>query len=180
MVKLTGEKIILRTLKESDYLSIHKNVNDRAIARYTLRISYPNTKKHSKEFIKETRKNLRKKTAYELGIQLKENSDIIGIMSLMNVNWQDKNAEIGYWIGKKFWRKGIAFEALNLILEFGFKKLKLKRIFAGVLHPNKKSANLLKKAGFKFEGRLKKTRYKDKKWFDELMYAMLKEEFTTK
>ena len=55
---------------------------------------------------------------------------------------------MGYWTGEKFWMRGYALEALKKLIEFGFSKLKLKKIWASVAAENFKSFNLLKKLGF--------------------------------
>ena len=79
-------------------------------------------------------------------------------------------------MSKKYWGQEIASEALKLILDFGFKKLKLMRFYARVMHPNIASMKLLEKAGFKYEGRMRKHIFKNGKWMDELRYAILREE----
>jgi RimJ/RimL family protein N-acetyltransferase len=66
---------------------------------------------------------------------------------------------------------------LKLILDFGFKKLGLVRIYAKVMHPNTASAKLLESVGFKYEGKLRKSVYRWGKWFDMLIYGLLKEEY---
>ena len=124
-----------------------------------------------------THQKMRKKKTFSLGIELKETKEIIGMVSLMNVDYDNKNAEIGYWLGKKYWGKGIMKEAIKLILDFGFKKLKLVRIYAKVMHPNITLAKLLEKSGFKYEGRMRKTILRRGKWMDDLRYSILNSEF---
>jgi RimJ/RimL family protein N-acetyltransferase len=63
------------------------------------------------------------------------------------------------------------------ILSFGFNSLELFRIYANVMHPNMASMKLLEKAGFKFEGRMRKSVLKDGEWLDELRYSILEEEY---
>jgi len=174
-LKLKGQKINLRKLTKSDALSIYQNVKDKEISRFT-NIPHPYTLKNAKSFIRRTHLGFRKKTAYELGIEL-ESGQVVGGMSLLKVDHKNKNAEVGYWLGKKYWGQGIASESLKLILDFGFKKLKLVRIYARVMHPNTASAKLLEKAGFKYEGRMKQNFLKNGKWMDVLIYAILKEEY---
>jgi len=66
---------------------------------------------------------------------------------------------------------------LHLILSFGFKKLKLKRIQARVFHKNKNAQKLLEKLGFKLEGRLRKKTFFKNQWFDDFIYGILKDEY---
>ena len=95
----------------------------------------------------------------------------------MKIDYNNKNAEIGYWLGKKYWGKKIMKEAIKLILNFGFKKLKLVRIFARVMHPNISSIKLLEKSSFQYEGRMRKAIFKNDKWMDILRYSILDSEF---
>ena len=64
-------------------------------------------------------------------------------------------------------------EAVKLILSFGFKELKLHKIYAHLFEQNIGSKKLLEKSGFKLEGKLKETRYRNKKWHNELRYGIL-------
>ena len=95
----------------------------------------------------------------------------------MDVDYKNRNAKIKYWIGKKFWGQGLGREAAELILDFGFNTLRLKRIWAKVVRLNKRSKNLLKKIGFRYEGRLRKNTFRNGKYMDDLRFALLKEEW---
>ncbi|MEN8153922.1 MAG: GNAT family protein [Acidobacteriota bacterium] len=86
-----------------------------------------------------------------------------------------KSAEIGYWIGEPFWGKGIATEAVKLVVEYGFDHLELVRIFTGVFDFNKASQKVLEKAGFYLECISKKSVYKSGRILDEYKYAKIKD-----
>lgn len=63
-----------------------------------------------------------------------------------------RSAEIGYWIGEPFWRRGIATEAVKLLLE----KIKIDfpeiiRVSAEIFEHNKASMKVLEKNGFHLE-----------------------------
>jgi len=178
-LRIEGKQVNLRKLKKSDAQSIYQNAKDFEIARYTT-VPHPYTLNDASDFIRRTHQKMRKKTDYELGIELKENKKIIGMISLTKINYDNKNAEIGYWLGKKYWGRKIMKEAIRLILNFGFGELKLVRIYARVMHPNIASAKLLEKSGFKYEGRMRKTIFRRGKWFDDLIYSLLREEFKLK
>ena len=87
------------------------------------------------------------------------------------------NAEIGYWLGEEYWRRGIVSEILPVIVGYIFKNFQLNRIFACVLEGNIGSMRVLEKAGFRSEAILKKAVIKNNKYLDEHIYAMLREEF---
>jgi ribosomal-protein-alanine N-acetyltransferase len=82
-----------------------------------------------------------------------------------------RSAEIGYWLGEQLWGRGITTQALSAVSEYAFAKYDLCRLFAHVFEWNMASARVLEKAGYKFEGRLRKSVTKDKQTIDQLMYA---------
>ena len=178
-LKIEGKQINLRKLKKFDAPSIYKHAKDFDIAKYTT-LPHPYKLKNAEDFVKITHQKIRKKKAFELGIELKETKEIIGMVSLMNIDYDNKNAEVGYWLGKKYWGKKLMKEAVKLILNFGFKELKLVRIYARVMHPNIASAKLLEKLGFQYEGRMRKTTLRKGKWMDHLRYSILSNEFESK
>ncbi len=173
---IKGDRINLRKLKKSDAESIQKHAKDKEISRYTI-LPHPYKLKHAQDFINLTHKKMRKKESYEFGIELKVTKKIIGMMGLINIDFENKKAEVGYWLGKKYWKQGLTTESLKLILKFGFRELKLEKIYAKVMCPNMASANLLKKNGFKLEGKLRKNTLKNGKFMDDLIYGLLKEEW---
>jgi len=171
---LEGNKIKLRPLKFSDTESIEKYSQDRKITKYTFVIPPPFTIKQAQVFIKKTKKEKREGISYYFGIELMESRELIGMMNLVKIDRKNKNAEIGFWLAEEYQNKGLAKEALNLILDFGFKKLKLERIEARVFHKNQPAQKLLEKTGFKLEGRLRKKTFFKNQWFDDLIYGILK------
>jgi RimJ/RimL family protein N-acetyltransferase len=86
-----------------------------------------------------------------------------------------RSAEIGYWLGEEFWGRGIATEALIAVTDHAFSHYDVCRLFAHVFDWNSASARVLEKAGYEFEGRLKKSVTKDGRTIDQLMYAMIRE-----
>ena len=174
-IKLIGKKINLRFIHKSDAFSICNHARSKEISRYTF-IPYPYRIEDAYKFIRDTHKWRRKGNILTFGIEHKESGEIIGMISLMRIDKINHSGEVGYWLGKKFWGKGFTLEAVQLICRYGFQKMKLVRIYARVLHPNIASARVLEKAGFQYEGRMRKTTFRHGKWFDDLRYGILKEE----
>jgi len=164
------KKFTLRPFKKSDAKSIAKYVNDKTIYDNTLHIPYPYKLKDAREWMDRTMPeyNKRKPSKFHLGIEIK--GEIVGCVSLMELQGGHK-AELGYWLARKYWRKGIMSEAVAEMCEVGFKKFDLKRIYAYTFLHNKGSQGVLKKNGFKKEGMLKKNILKDGKYIDEYLFA---------
>lgn len=146
------KRFILKPLKKSDYKIINKEVNDNNIHE-TTSIPKEQTIKNTQKFIKEEINN---KKAFTYKIIYKK--EFIGICSLTIKD--KKTAEIGYWIVKRQWGKGVATEVLTKLLEIGFEQLKLKLIYGMYLNSNYASKKVMLKNGFYNEVR-EKDFYKD-------------------
>jgi RimJ/RimL family protein N-acetyltransferase len=169
-MRLVTKRLILRPPTIKDAGDIVENVNNLNVSKYLAVVPYPYTIKDARSFIKLPGKN-----PHNFGIALKPSGKIIGMIGLTNLNDFVKRAEVGYWLGKKYWRQGICTEAMQAIVKYSFRKLKLVRLHAGVAVENKASAKLLKKAGFKKEGcRRKAMRAKSTgKWHDTYSFGLL-------
>jgi len=86
-----------------------------------------------------------------------------------------KSAEIGYWLAEEYWGNGIASKAVTEICKLAFDRYDIARIHAGAFGYNKRSQRVLEKAGFKLEGILEKSVYKNGKIHDSCMYAIINE-----
>lgn len=81
------------------------------------------------------------------------------------------SAEIGYWLGEKYWGKGITTRAVRALTDYVFQHYHIYRIYAGIFEYNHASARVLEKAGYDLEARLKKNVTKNGKTVDELIFA---------
>lgn len=84
------------------------------------------------------------------------------------------SAELGYWIGEKYWGMGLASEAVKGIVKYGFKDLELERIFAKPFEQNTASRRVLEKNGFILEGILINSAIKSDKIVNQRLYAITK------
>lgn len=87
-----------------------------------------------------------------------------------------RSAELGYWLGRPFWRRGIMSAAVVEMCGLGFQTWELERICAEPFAGNAGSRGVLEKAGFKLEGILRKSVFKNGILQDSCLYAKLKED----
>jgi RimJ/RimL family protein N-acetyltransferase len=174
-MRIVTEKLILRppTLKDAD--DIAQNANHIEVSRYLALVPYPYSVKDARNFIKLCRKKA-KENPYNFGITLKHSGKLVGMIGFTGLDKFSGKTEVGYWLGKKYWRQGITAEALKAMVKFAFHKLKLVRLQADAFVENKASANLLKKIGFKKEGlKRKSARAKSTgKWHDTYVFGLLR------
>lgn len=107
------------------------------------------------------------------GIVLKETSEFIGTIDLMN--WSDgKEAEIGYIINKKFWGNGLATEASAKILELCFEVLRFEEVYAFCALENPASARVLTKLGMTEVERIPNDKQFNSQWVSSQYFKMIK------
>ena len=71
---------------------------------------------------------------------------VIGGISL-HVNPEHETAELGYLLGRHWWGQGIATEAARAVVEWGFKRFKLHKVYARAHVCNKGSWRVMEKLG---------------------------------
>jgi len=104
----------------------------------------------------------------------RESGELIGFISLGDMNRYKGYAELEYAIAADYRNRGYATEAVKCMVDYGFSKLDLAVIAAWVRSHNTESIRVLEKCGFVFEGRLRK-HARDQS--DTLCYSMLREEW---
>lgn len=105
-----------------------------------------------------------------------ENGHLIGGIGFHGLELgKTHKAEIGYWLAKPYWGRGVMTEAVRKITQLGFAEFGLLRITANVFHFNLGSAKVLRKAGYQVEGRLRRYYRKNGKIFDGILFSRLNE-----
>jgi len=161
------KRFILRPYKKTDKADLVKNINDKDIARYMSVVPNPYRGKDADVFLKKALHPTKEKINLAVEIE----GEVAGGCGIHSHGHQ---AEMGYWLAKKHWGKGLATEVARELVKFGFRKLKLKRLTAKVFIPNKASARVLEKNGFMREGILRKDLCKKGKYYDIYLFAKIK------
>ncbi len=103
-----------------------------------------------------------------------QNKNHIGNIKLGPVNWIHQCADIGLLIGdKEYWGKGVATEAIQLVVEYAFKKLNLHKLTAGCHSTNIGSIKAFQNAGFVIEGMLKQHSFLQGRYVDAVILGLL-------
>jgi len=168
---IANGNIILRNWQLKDTNSLVKNGNNKKIWN-NLRdeFPYPYTEMAARQWIEIANRD---KPLKNFAIIYKNKAvGGIGVNILHDVF--RVNAEIGYWLGEKYWNRGIATKALKAMIKYTFDTFLVSRIFAHVFESNESSIRVLKKCGFLQEGNLKKSIIKNNQIQDCYIYALLK------
>lgn len=159
----------LRPYRKGDEHSLVENINNVKIARATLTIPYPYRMEDALSWLENNLKAGRKRKKTEVILAIDKDGQVIGGIGLEKIDGHQ--AEIGYWLGEKYWGRGIVTSAVEAVTRHAFTDLRLKRVYACVFPPNKASARVLEKAGYRFEGRLRRHVVKDGRRRDCLLFA---------
>ena len=161
-------EIKLRPWNIEDAESLVENANNFEIARFMSdAFPYPYTIEHAKNFIAFATKD---EPIHIFAIEI-EGKAVGGIGIHPQTDIMKKNAELGYWLGEKYWGKGIISKAIQMIIPFAFKTYDITRIYARPFGTNIASQKVLEKAGFVLEARIKENIFKNGAYLDELIYA---------
>ena len=148
-IKLETERLVLRQLKESDAEEVYKNwTSDDDVSKY-MRWSTHKNVEETRGWLREEEKNCKNKNYYTWGIELKEIGELIGSIGAF-YREEDDRYEIGYGIGKKYWRKGYTTEALNKVMNYLINDVEIKRFKCAHAKLNPVSGAVMQKVGFKY------------------------------
>lgn len=149
---LIGQNVQLRRVRPSDAEAIFERVNDSEVVRWTTRIPHPYPEDGAREFIKKSLEQWEQGSAYVYAITLCGSDELAGVISLGNVFLKHGCAELGFWLGKSYWGRGLMTDAARLILQVAFDDLGLYRVYASAFEANIASRKVLEKVGFQLEG----------------------------
>jgi len=172
---IKGKKVILRPLSLKDAKNFTQWLSDPEVTKFLEIHEQP------RPSLKDEREYIVKKKRSGNGIQFALDSidgTHIGTIGLDTIDRYNKRASYGVFIGnKKYWGQGCGTEAGRLILEYGFRKLKLTRIYLHVYSFNIRGYKSYRRLGFRQEGVLRQHRFRSGHYYDEVIMGILRDEF---
>ncbi len=170
-MKLQGKWAKVRPWQLADAESVAQLANDRDIWR-NLRDAFPHpyTVANAEEYLTLASQAL-PQTAFAIDLD----GQAVGSIGLrLNTDVHRFTAELGYWLGRPFWGRGIMTQAVAALTDYGFETLGLQRIYAEPFAHNTASARVLEKTGYVLEGRLRHRMVKEGEVLDQLLYAKIR------
>lgn len=171
VMRIKCDKCVLRRWAPSDLESLLENANNPKISINMRDIfPYPYTVEDGEMWLK-IASNEKLPCNFAIAVN---NQAVGGIGLTLGEDIERISAEVGYWLGEKYWGKGITSSALKGIVEYGFNELGLERIFAKPLEQNITSRRVLEKNGFKLECIMEKSVIKEGEINNQALYAIIK------
>jgi RimJ/RimL family protein N-acetyltransferase len=116
-------------------------------------------------------------TWFQFAIIKKDDSALIGDVGVHFIASDDLQVEMGCTLNQKYHGKGYAFEAVKATINYIFDELGKRRIIASIDSRNQSSIRLIERLGFHKKGLVKESLELNSEWTDDLVYAMLKDEW---
>jgi ribosomal-protein-alanine N-acetyltransferase len=174
---LRTKRLLLREFKEKDWEAVQVYASDSEVVKYMP--WGPNSEEDTKNFIQtaisfQTEKPRKR---YELAAVLKYDDTLVGGCGLGVSSPENREGVIGYCFNSLYWNAGLATEAAEALVVFGFEQLGLHRIWASCDTENRASSRVLEKVGMKKEAQLRENVWIRGKWRDSVIYAVLDREW---
>ena len=170
---LTTERLLLRQIALTDALKVQQLRSNEEVMLY---INRPLTLSlaEAEAWIGMVMEAQASNNGITWVISLKEApADHMGSIGLWRIEKENYRAEIGYMLDPAWQRKGIMYEAIQEVLNYGFAQMKLHSIEAQLDPRNAASAALLQKAGFVQEAYFKENYFLRGAFADTAVYSML-------
>jgi ribosomal-protein-alanine N-acetyltransferase len=175
-VILESERLILRRFTMDDSEAMFNNwASDEEVAKYMRWTAHKNIVE-TENVLQGRIERYDELSTYHWVIVLKSTDIPIGNIALIISSEYDLCAEVAYCLGRLYWGKGIVTEALTTVLKFGLLEVNLNRIEAYHAVNNAASGKVMRKAGMRYEGRMRKKYLSHVGFEDSDLYAILKED----
>jgi RimJ/RimL family protein N-acetyltransferase len=173
-------RLHIRPVSIEDNKSMFKYRSDSGTNKYLSLI--PVSVEDVSDFISRTSNEINIPGTWFQFVIIEQDSDsLIGDIGIhfLERDSENKQAEIGYTLDKNFRGKGYATEALTEIISYLIKHLNKHRIIASIDPANIDSIRLIERLGFRKEAHFVKSLFLHDEWVDDLIYAILAEEWKT-
>ncbi len=169
---LETERLLLREFVKGDAEELFKIRSDERVMKYLDRDPHKSVAE-SELMIEKMIEIHNNKSGINWIINKKDSLSVIGYIGYWRLIRENLRAEVGYAMKPEYWGNGYMQEALNKVIEFGFKELCLHSIEGNVNPNNLDSIKLLEKFGFKREAYFKEDYFYNGKFLDTAIYSLL-------
>lgn len=163
--------ISLRPYEKKDIKDILLYINDPEVRKFLV----PGTPFPMDELAEE--KWIEKQSAEtevkSFAIILKETMKYMGGCGINQLDWKNRVATVGIFLGKPFWNQGYGTEALRVLIDFIFMEMNIHKVKLNVYSFNKRGIRCYEKLGFKIEGVLREEIFREGQYHDELIMGIL-------
>jgi RimJ/RimL family protein N-acetyltransferase len=148
-------RLLLRPLTPADAPAVQRLAGDKEVASTTLNIPHPYPDGAAELWIGTLPQAYDSGEAVVFGIALHDGGELVGTCGL-RLELPHARAEIGYWVGREYWGRGVATEAARRVVDLAFEHFGVWRVWATCAPQNPASRRVLEKVGMRHEGVLRR------------------------
>jgi RimJ/RimL family protein N-acetyltransferase len=177
MMHLETGRLILREYTLDDWPAVNAYTSDPHVVQY---MSFgPTTPEQTREHLQWSMAAAAEqpRSLHELAVVLRAEQRLIGNVNLQVDPRERRQAYFSYLFHRDYWGQGYATEAMRCLIDFGFTQLHLHRVADDCDARNRASARVMEKLGMRREGHLRETIWKEGRWYDAYLYAILAHEW---
>lgn len=173
---LDGERIVMRKLTKADAQDMYSYSSRYEVTKYLLWHPHESLS-YTKRYLDEVMRQYKAHNFFDFAVVSKENGRMIGTCGFTRLDTLNHSAEIGYVLSPDYWGRGMASEAVSMILRFAFCNLGLHRVEARYMPMNLASQRVMEKSGMLFEGVEREGIYVKGSYQDVGTCAILRDEY---
>jgi len=170
-----NDQIYLSDIREIDAFAYITHFKEKEIYDLTIEIPYPYGEREAQWWIKAVGEEAKKfGKPLQWAIRNQEGCLIggIGLLEVKSINTH--LAEVGFFLAKPYWGKGITTNVVRAFSNYVFEEYEIVRLFARVFSHNHAAKRVLQKCDYLMEGHMKKRYLKDGKYIDADIYALVR------
>lgn len=175
-VTLDTARLRLRPLSDADAPALFAIFGDAQVMRFWSSPPWPSADA-AQALLAGDAQALADDEALRLGLERRDDGQLIGTCSLFNFSWSNRRAELGYALAAPAWGRAYMDEALRAVLRHAFATLGLHRLEADIDPRNEASARSLQRLGFRHEGLLRERWIVGDEVSDSALYGLLKRDW---
>jgi ribosomal-protein-serine acetyltransferase len=172
-VELRDGEILLRPLGAVDAAPLFRLIDaDRdRLGRWLPWVEETRTERDSARFVADAAEERRRRRSLVLGIFVR--GTLAGTVGLHYLEWFDRSAELGYWIGARAEGRGYVTRAARRVTSFAFERAGLHRLVVRCAVGNDRSRRVAERLGFRWEGLLRESHRVGDRFFDQHLFSLL-------
>jgi len=176
-VEIRDAELVLRPLAASDAMPLFRLIDaDRdRLGRWLPWVEDTRTAADSARFIADATEERKRRRSMVLGVFVGE--ELAGTVGLHFIEWFDRCAELGYWIGSHAEGRGYVTRAARCMLGFAFGPAGLNRLVIRCAVENERSKRVAERLGFRREGLLREAHWVAGRFLDQHLFALLSHEY---
>lgn len=179
MPEFTTPRLRLRKFTAADLEGVFSWASDPEVSRYVYWPVHKN-KSDTQWFIDFCQREYAEKGIGPWAVELLSSGQVIGECAYGVMDLANRRIELAYFFARPHWGQGIAAEALNPLLKFGFEELRMNRLEARCMPANLASERVMQKCGMTLEGVLREFVYSQGQYHSAKVYSLLSSEWFAK